>query len=68
MAAHMFDVLAKATYGAAAGADKCPGGGSEDEEGEAFDGCFHSDVVGFAVIGFGEWKCGKEARSALNTL
>lgn len=50
LAAHMLDVLAEATHGAAARADKCPDGGSEKKKSEALDGCFHNDGM-VAVVG-----------------
>jgi hypothetical protein len=50
----MLHVPAKATNGAAAGADEGEDGGSEDEKCDAGAGCFHSEVIMLTVAGFGK--------------
>lgn len=58
----MFDILAKATNGAAAGANERPDGRREDEKSESCGGCFHS-VNELCFSSFGKWAAFKKEQA-----
>ncbi len=65
MTADVFDILAKATDGAATGADNGHKSGSQQKERETFHGCIHRfEGGGLTLFVWGEWSAWGQAASA----